>query len=270
VIPALTRRARFLRRRLERKTPKGARDPTSVSLDMGSDSRTLLLAFGGMQGRIGMPPFEFLRLTGEMPVKRLFVRDVRQAWYHRGTPDYGDTIESVADSLRALIRDHDVERLVTAGNSAGGYAALAFGTMLGADTVLSFAPQTTLDPAVLGEIGDHRWDEHLTPLVEAAAIDVQWADLASAMPRARRAATRYQVYFDDSLSVDRLHAERLLGLDGLRLYRFGSGRHHLVRALREAGALERILRTALHVPLRAPQLAGGEPGDGAGVGDDVS
>jgi hypothetical protein len=270
VITALTRRARFLRRRLEGKTPKGTRDPISVSLDMESDSRTLLLAFGGMQGRIGMPPFEFLRLTGEMPVKRLFVRDVRQAWYHRGTPEHGDSIEAVAESLRGLIASHDVERLVTSGNSAGGYAALAFGTMLGADTVLSFAPQTTLDPAVLGAIGDHRWDEHLTPLVEAGAIDLTWSDLASAIPRARHADTRFHVYFDDSLSVDRLHAERLLGLDGLRLYRFGSGRHHLVRALREVGALERILRTALDVPLRAPALARGEAEEQSGAGDDVS
>jgi pimeloyl-ACP methyl ester carboxylesterase len=93
---------------------------------MGSDSRTLLLAFGGLQGRIGMPPFEFLRLTGEFPVKRLFVRDVRQAWYHRGTPEYGETIEAVAESLGELISSHRVERLVTAGNSAGAYAALRF------------------------------------------------------------------------------------------------------------------------------------------------
>jgi pimeloyl-ACP methyl ester carboxylesterase len=235
---------------------------------MGSDSRTLLLAFGGLQGRIGMPPFEFLRLTGEFPVKRLFVRDVRQAWYHRGTPEHGDTIEAVADSLGELIASHHVERLVTAGNSAGAYAAMVFGSLLGADTALCFAPQTTLDLAELGKIGDHRWDETLVPLVEKGEIDPRWADLAVAIPPARRGETRYHVYFDDSLMVDRLHAERLVGLEGLRLYRFGSGRHHLVRALREAGALERILRTALHVPLRDTELAGPEPQ--AGVGDDVS
>jgi hypothetical protein len=89
-----------------------------------------------------------------------------------------------------------------------------------------------------------------------------------ALPRASRGETRFHVFFDDSLSVDRLHAERLLGLEGLRLYRFGRGRHHLVRALREVGALERILRTALHVPLRSPELGG--PEAQAGVGDDVS
>jgi hypothetical protein len=249
--------------------PKGARDPVSVSLDMASDSRTLLLAFGGMQGRIGMPPFEFLRLTGEIPVKRLFVRDVRQAWYHRGTPEYGETIEAVADALREVLAGHDVERLVTAGSSAGGYAALLFGTLLGADVVLCFAPQTTLELGAMEEIGDHRWDELLVPLVEAGSIDPRWADLAAALPQARRTHTRYQVYFDDSLPVDRLHAERLVGLEGLRLYRFGTGSHNLVRELRDLGALERILRTALEVPVRAPRAA--VPGrDSAAPVNDVS
>jgi pimeloyl-ACP methyl ester carboxylesterase len=235
---------------------------------MGSDSRTLLLAFGGLQGRIGMPPFEFLRLTGQFPVKRLFVRDVRQAWYHRGTPEHGESIEAVAESLGELISSHGVERLVTAGNSAGGYAALLFGALLGADTALCFAPQTTLDPAALAQIGDHRWDETLLPLVDAGAIEDRWADLAVAIPASSRAGTRYNVYFDDSLLVDRLHAERLVGLEGLRLYRFGEGRHHLVRALRESGALERILRTALQVPLRTTEPAA--PEAEAGVGDEVS
>jgi pimeloyl-ACP methyl ester carboxylesterase len=267
VISAVMRRARFLRRRFEMRRPKGARDPVSVSLDMASDSRTLLLAFGGMQGRIGMPPFEFLRLTGEMPVKRLFVRDVRQAWYHRGTPEYGGTIADVAHGLRELLDTHDVQRFVTAGSSAGGYAALLFGTLLGADAVLCFSPQTTLELAAMHEIGDHRWDDRLVPLVEAGALDLRWADLASALPHARRADTRYQVYFDDSLEVDRRHAERLVGLEGLRLYRFGSGSHHLVRALRDAGALERILQAALDVPPGPGDMARPGPGSAPRAND---
>jgi hypothetical protein len=117
------------------------------------------------------------------------------------------------------------------------------------------------------EIGDHRWDDLLVPLVEAGSIDPRWADLSTALPPARRADTRYQIYFDDTLPVDRLHVERLLGLEGLRLYRFGSGRHNLVRALRDVGALERILRTALDVPLGAPRTAGPRPGSGSRAGE---
>lgn len=215
---------------------------------MDSDSRTLLLAFGGMNMRIGMPPFEFLSLAGEIPVKRMFVRDLHQAWYHRGIPGHGTTLVGVAEWLRELLDEHRVDRLVATGNSAGGYAALAFGTLLNADVVLCFAPQTVLDLDFLASIGDHRWDELLTPLVKTNLLDPSWIDLGSAIPRLATGQTLYRVFVDDSLSVDRQHVEQLRGIDGLRVHRFGRGGHHLVRELRENGALEHVLVQALETP----------------------
>ncbi len=245
----LTRRVRYLKRRYRHRFPKALLDDdVPLSLDMDVDSRTLLVAFGGMRGRIGMPPFEFLSLTGTIPVKRLFVRDLRQAWYHRGMPGYGSTLLDVAESLKELLARHEVERLVVAGNSSGGYAALVFGTLLGAETVLCFAPQTILDLDVLAAMDDHRWDEPLIELTAARELDSRWVDLRSALPVARHANTRYNVYFDESLSADRLHAERLGQIEGLRLYRFAGGGHYLIRRLRDAGALERLLRSALDAP----------------------
>ena len=47
---------------------------------------------------------------------------------------------------------------------------------------------------------------------------------------------------------DRLHAERLIGLEGLRLYRFGRGGHNIARMLRETGALDKVLQRALIAP----------------------
>jgi acetyl esterase/lipase len=184
-----------------------------------------------------------------LPVKRLFVRDLRQSWYHQGLPPEGHTLLDVAGSLRALIAEHEVERLVFTGNSAGGYAALAFGTLLGAEQVLCFAPQTILDLEVLDAMGDHRWDQSLRKVVSADGLDPNWIDLSSALPAARHTDTRYSVFFDDSLTADRLHAERLLGIEGMRLYRFGRGAHHLVRSLRDSGALEQLLRRALAAPV---------------------
>ena len=224
---------------------------------MDSDSRTLLLAFGGMNLRIGMPPFEFLSQTGDIPVKRLFVRDFNQSWYHRGMPGYGDSLVSVSESLRKMLADHELDRLVVAGASAGGYAALVFGTLLQADTVLCFSPQTILDLEVLGRMGDHRWDEQLKPLIAQDALDRGWADLRTALPPAHDGRTCYRVFFDDSAAADRAHAERLLEVPGMRLYRFGRGDHMLVRNLRDSGALARILQGALHVSPEQP--SGGLP-----------
>jgi hypothetical protein len=218
-----------------------------LGADMASASSTLLLAFGGLVGQIGIPPFEFFSLTAGVPVKRLFVRDLRQAWYHRGIPGHGSGLPGVADALSPLLAHHEVERLVVAGASAGGYAALLLGTLLGADEVLCFAPQTVLDLDTLAEMGDHRWDWRLGRQKAAGAVDARFTDLRRVLPAARCAETSYRIYFDDSLRADRLHAERLAGLPGVRLYRFGRGSHNIARSLRDSGALERVLRGALAV-----------------------
>jgi pimeloyl-ACP methyl ester carboxylesterase len=223
----------------------------AMSLDMGSDSRALLVTFGGMRSLVGIPSFEFVRLTGEIPVKRLFVRDPRQSWYHRGLRKHGRTLASVADAVGDLIARHEVERVVMVGNSAGGYGALVFGTLLGADEVFAFAPQTVLDPGLLAEMNDHRWDDMLAPLIKKGALEPRWADLGVALPEARHTDTRYNVFFDERIRGDRLHAERLRHVEGVRLYKFGRGGHALVRALRDCGALERMLRAALGAPERA-------------------
>jgi len=214
---------------------------------MASDSSTLLLAFGGLVGQIGIPPFEFFSLTARVPVKRLFVRDLHQAWYHRGIPGYGSGLPQVADALRPLLAHREVERLVVAGASAGGYAALLFGTLLGAEEVLCFAPQTVLDLDILADMGDHRWDWRLGRQTAAGAVDARFTDLRRVLPAARCAETVYRIYFDDSLHADRMHAERLAGQPGVRLYRFGHGSHNIARSLRDTGALERVLRGALAV-----------------------
>lgn len=223
--------------------------------DMSSGSRTLLIAFGGLQGELGMPVFEFFKSTRELPVKRLFVRDLRQAWYHLGLSGEERTLADVAATLRELIARERVDRLVTVGNSAGGYAAIAFGAMLGADVALAFSPQTVLDLCVWSQWEDRRWEKELRPLVDAGALDASWADLRSALPAARHAGTRYEVYFDETDRLDRLHAERLAGLDGVRLYRFGRGGHMVSLALRRCGALDRLLRRAVDVPAASPAPA---------------
>jgi pimeloyl-ACP methyl ester carboxylesterase len=226
-----------------------------IRFDADSDSRTLLIAFGGLRGRVDVPPFEFLSVTGDFPVKRMYVRDLYQAWYHRGIPrQRAKSLVGVADRLRELIAPHDVERLVTIGNSSGGYAALVFASLLGADVALAFAPQTTIDPDAMADLGDRRWETHLRKLHDAGRIDPAWTDLREALPQHLGANTRLQVYFNERLAIDRLHAERLAGIDAVRLLRFGHGSgHYLVNTLRNNGSLEHALRKALLAPTPSAQ-----------------
>ena len=154
----------------------------------------------------------------------------------------------MAAALSEIARRGGARRLVCTGNSAGGYAALLFGTLLKADVVLCFAPQTVIDLPALAAMDDHRWDEQLLAL--QGALDSRYTDLAQALAAARQGATAYEVYFDDTFAVDRMHAERLAGLEGLALHRLQGGAHGVVREMREAGELDRVLQEALRT--RAP------------------
>jgi hypothetical protein len=244
----LTRRLKYLRvqHRMGRLKRLPDEDKSMIA-DFDDASDALLIAFGGLQGRMAMPPFEFLNLAGSLPIKKLFIRDLEQAWYHRGIHPHGTTLLSVAEALRETIDELGVRRLIMTGNSAGGYAALVFGTLLNADVVLCFAPQTVLDLDELHALGDHRWDEPVGEITRTNSIDPDWIDLRPALARMRPADSRthYRVFYDELLDTDRRHAERLRGIERLTLYRHAGGGHSLVRRLRDCGALSRMLGEAV-------------------------
>lgn len=221
-------------------------DELSVCTDLRADSPTLLLAFGGIANGLDVPPFEFFSLTGDMPIKRAFIRDLRQSWYHRGLPGHGSSIAGVAEALAALIDEADVDRVVAAGTSAGGYAAILFGRLLGADTALCFGAQTVIDPATLREMGDQRWMERLEGLAAAGALDGEWTDLRDSLTDGETATT-FELFYDESFMPDRKHAERISGAEGVLLRPICGGEHQVARQMRESGDLEGVLTSALHL-----------------------
>jgi hypothetical protein len=238
-------RLRYARRRRARRLhaatlPEGKADPITFEDD---PSHTMVVVFGGLNRRVGgVPPFEFMRLLGDMAVKRLFVRDPRQAWYHRGLPGVGENLDAVVEHLVARPYG-DYERLVLVGNSAGGYAALLFGSLLEADCVLAFAPQTTVDLDELHALGDRRWDDNLEPLAAHGLLDPRYVDLRGLTHRDAR------LYFDADDPLDRGHAERVLndGAQRIQAHPCEGGGHDLVRKLRDRGTLSEILRSALEL-----------------------
>ncbi len=242
------------RRRKRRNARSGApvRQPSAPPTrwhDKDAPSSALLIAFGGLDSAFGMPPFEFLRVTEETQAKRLFVRDLHGAWYHRGFS--GGGIEEVRDFLAREIEACGAERVVMVGSSAGGYAALLFGSLLRADVVLSFSPQSTIDLDELHRLGDRRWDDDLGPLTRQGVLQPQWMDLRTVLAQ-YNGLTRYRLFVDETFDVDRRHVDRLAGAQHLRIYRFGHGSHRLVNKLRQKGVLTRILDEALTPPVSQP------------------
>jgi len=220
-------------------------DPdVGIGRDFTSPSSTMLVIFAAM-GTRPPPPFHFFQITTGMPAKRLFARDPTRVWYHRGVPGFGDSIDAVAGSLQKLISEQHAERVIALGSSAGGYAALVFGTLLAADLVLCFAPQTMLDPAWLAEIGDDRWRRRLKVLGGLGGPDSRYVDVREAILRDRRVDTAYEVHYPASHDWDVHHARHLEGIPGLALHPHQEKEHQFVQALQRSGALGQMLRAAV-------------------------
>lgn len=108
-------------------------------------SKNAVLAFGGMSAKFGgISRYELKNtLTRLAPDwnKHFFI-DHHGKWYHEGllgiTTNIEDTILYISDQI------NNYEKVIMIGISAGGYAAILFGSLLYADTVLAFHPQTRI------------------------------------------------------------------------------------------------------------------------------
>jgi acetyl esterase/lipase len=174
----------------------------------GARAGGVVIAFSSLGPPDGPPIFEFGNSTADLPVARIFVRDLRRAWYHRGIDGLGNTVLDCAAALARLCCDLGARRVVTLGASMGGYAALLYGALIRADSVLAFSPQTSIDPAFRDACGDARWCEqlaevHADPRAATACFDLTAVYGGSHRPRSA------QIHVAPCDELDALHSRRL-------------------------------------------------------------
>ena len=213
-------------------------DFRGVFLEPIPDSNVLLVAFAGVAGQFYLPTFEFSSATESLVCSRLFLRDTLSLWYQAGIPELGDSPDHVADYIRSVVNDLKIDRIVTIGNSAGGYAALLFGALLQADEVHAFAPQTFLTSS-----HEYRWNSRASGRLEQLPIDVKYGDLRSLL--AAHVPTRFHVYYSEQDQLDSYHAQRIAHYAGVTLHPYREGGHGIIRQLKQSGELDRILMQAI-------------------------
>jgi hypothetical protein len=202
-----------------------------------------------------MPPFEFFRLTSDMAVNKLFLRDFAQAWYHRGLRNISHDVPSTAAYLQSQIARLNVNRTVFVGNSMGGYAAILFGWLVGVDEVHAFAPQTFISRTLRLAYWDRRGraiyrDMRRTPGLKGDYFDLKRVLLAE--PR----RTVLHLHFAKGHRLDRVHCQRLAGLPNVVLHPYDSESHRLIKQLRDDGRLKSILCDALTPQVSVRRAAG--------------
>lgn len=155
-----------------------------------------------------------------------------------------------ADLIAALesLRDDGLFRRFPAvsmyGSSMGGFAGLAFAPLSPGCTVLAFAPQTSLDPAIVP------FEARYPAAIRATDWSLPYSDAAIGAASAGRAYIAY----DPHTLEDRLHAERLSGDHIIRLPMRYMG-HKLPPALMKMKALKPVSLAALAGELTATSFA---------------
>jgi hypothetical protein len=112
----------------------------------GNKSDTLIVSFGGMGRKFGgIMPFEFLNfLTKHFNnIDKHFYTDIHGEWYHKGIDGISTSIDETVIYLKRYI--YKYKNVIFLGVSAGGYAAILFGSLLNVNKVLAFVPQTKLN-----------------------------------------------------------------------------------------------------------------------------
>ena len=216
-----------------------------VVIDFSSEGKSLLIAFGGIIGALGMPPFEFFNLTKKIEVKKIYVRDMTQSWYHQGLPGIASDIDGVALFLRKKIEESGAEKIVLIGNSMGGYVAIIFGMLLNMDVAVhAFSPQTFIDKRNRFWHRDNRWRKQIRKIHRIASrryLDAKVLLLHSH----NRKNYDINIYFCFRNRLDKIHAERLSKFDNVSLHPFADGGHTVVKHLRDTGILKEVIVRAL-------------------------
>lgn len=208
----------------------------------------MLLAFGGINGRMGMPPFEFFNLTAGFETQKIFVRDLHQAWYQYGLKGVTDSVDETASHLSKIIRAQNPVRVVACGNSMGGYAALLFGLLLEVDLVYAFSPQTFINAATRFRFLDFRWWRRIRHASQAPQAQRDTFNLRAFFAKRPPQKTDFHLFYSTNLRLDTVHATRLATTPRMTLHPFPNAGHDLVRYLRDTGQLSQILLEGLKIP----------------------
>ena len=215
----------------------------ATRLETSAGSDTTFIIFGGISQGMGMPPFEFRRVMETVPANRIYVRDIRQAWYQ----DYVAGDEAFLDSLLGnvthyarMMGDH---RTVFIGNSMGGFAALLLGILAGADRILAFAPQTFVDPLNRLRYNDRRWYPDVFRMYWnfgffRKSYDV-WRYMRGDFP-----IPQTRIFCGDGSKIDMAHVKRLEGAANVSVLTYPHVGHGVVRQMKDSGELVAVLREA--------------------------
>lgn len=183
----------------------------------------LFICFTGIrQSMGGIGAEEFTGSTALPDFSALFVSDLKRTWYN------GYPAERLTDILDPFCTG---KRVVTVGNSMGGFGALWATTILPVDTAIAFAPQYSVHPEIVP--GETRWREY-TDAIE----HWRYPSVVDAFTTGTRI---YTINGDD----DRDHWSNFPEQAGCEHVLIQNSGHDPALLIKQSGALSALMQTCL-------------------------
>ncbi|WP_440894782.1 6-hydroxymethylpterin diphosphokinase MptE-like protein [Amphibacillus sp. Q70] len=218
----------------------------SVIVDFTPNNDTLVIAFGGLGGALGMPVSKFLIESGTMGKKIIFIRDMSRKWYVNGLSSINQVscIDDLKDYIEELMIRSKAKKVELLGISMGGYIALLMGKLIQkVDVVNAFVPQTFLDDKNRKIFNDNRWNSDIAKLNFSYNQNSSYLDLKILFNIDKKTINDFKVniYYANDNPIDKIHAERLKDFENVNLIEFETGGHELSNRLCESGMIKQYL-----------------------------
>lgn len=207
---------------------------------------TLVVTFAGMGWKDSIPTFVFHNfLQCYTNVDKLFLRDISCRYYIAGLKNSTNTFEETIALYRRLINRQKYKKIVAFGCSAGGYAAILYGQILGFDKVIAFSPQTVLSSLKEDLMGDIYNAPKTCKWLRTHSDDghfQQALNLNNFRPFAVPIDIHYSVHANKG--ADKKHA-LFLESGNCRLFEHEGNTHMVALKLRDEGKLKEIMENAI-------------------------
>lgn len=190
-----------------------------------TQTNTLVISFGGVNGR-----FEFYGSLSKLNVDFILIREPSKRWYQHGLQDIKGGFQGFIKYLSELIAEHEDKKLVVVGASAGGYAAILFGSLLNADQIISYGPQTYISDELRGPLNERRWWPELKNITE-----LHYGDLLPVV--SNNLESKIHIFFGSDDFFDFLHAAHLIECPNVTISMIENGDHGVSGTMKRDGLL---------------------------------
>lgn len=123
-----------------------SRDAMFYSDGSAPEGKALLLCFGGMSGRIGMPMHVILQSLDATRFDVALLRDPTRSRFRNGAGDFSATFAETVAAIATVFQPHRYQRVISIGNSMGANPAVQYAVLAGAERAVAVGARIPSDP----------------------------------------------------------------------------------------------------------------------------